>query len=162
MMDQEHLHLLINEEIYAIGKEAKVSPDESQETISDVAPKKDKEIKRGHIEETPSIPVAMEESTEKVIPIAIFHESSSESDLELLQKIIGACKLSPEQYQVFASGFNKKVQFKKALVFVASAKKFYESVLYQDGQILCSKPLSEIANNQQEKAKLWGALKVFL
>ena len=170
-MDQNHLHLLIDEEIYIIGKDAESTEEKVEtspgENLAVAEPEEEQsppeEVKRGHIEETPTIPeTPIEPEKEKVIPVAIFHESSSESEIELLKKIIEACKLTPDQYEVFANGFNKEVKFQKALVFVAKAKTFYTSIPYQGSQILCSKPLNEIASNQQEKVKLWGALKEYL
>ena len=163
-MDKEHLHLLIDEEIYIVGE------DEAQPAVATeptAEPKEEVtetvETPAEHVEETPPIPqVKVEKPIEQVIPFAVFHESSNEAEIELLQKIIDACKLNPADYQVFANGFNKEVKFKKALVFVPQAKAFYEPIPYQDSQFLCAKPLDQIAGNQQEKAKLWKALQAFV
>lgn len=163
MMDPENLHLLIHEEIYVIN-ENQVESSSKEERVSDITQESPKtELEHKIVEKIPVIPQKSEiTENEKVVQVAVFHESINESELELLKKIIEACKLTPDQYEVFANGFNKEVKFKKALAFVASAKKFYEPIPYQESQILCSKPLNEIANNQQEKVQLWSALKEFL
>lgn len=159
-MKSEDLHLLINEEIYIIDKKEKVSSAEEKEYVIEHAP--EIEVNHSQLDKTPSIPVIKSEEEISFVPVAFFHESSNENDLVLLQKIIEACKLHSDQYQVFANGFNKEVKFEKALVFVATAKKFYDPIPFEGGQILCSRPLNEIANNQSEKVKLWGALKGFI
>ena len=164
MMNREDLHLLINEDIYLIQDDIKGDqiiaetnhPTENQKEEVHGPPS---EV-QGVVEPATMVPEKVQVD-ERTIPVAIFHESSDDSELELLQKIISACKLNPDSYQVFANGFNKEVKFHKALIFVASSKSFYTAIPYQGSQLLCSKPLKEIAENQQEKVKLWGALKTF-
>lgn len=183
-MDDQHLHLLIDEDIYVIqdeqanGEGEKVlAPDpqdkseqraDESEEEKDLAihidpPKEDEE----YHEETPKIPevhhheeLATEEDT--IIPLAVFHEASANDEIELLQKIIDACGIEKDQYQVFANGFNKEVKFKKGLVFVAEAKAFYTPIPYKESEFLCSKPLSVLKADVQEKGKLWNALKSFV
>lgn len=183
MMDKEHLHLLIHEEIYQISEEDvvdDVQPAPATEAVSEAAAMvkepeeptsihvEKEELEHPHQEETPKIPDVHHEEPaaakieERIIPFAVFHEASEPSEVALLQKIIAACKLENDHYQVFANGFNKEVKFHKALVFIPEAKAFYIPIPYKDSQFLCSKPLSLIANDVQEKAKLWGALQQFL
>ena len=155
MMDRDHLHLLINEEIYLINQdEVEGAPEPSAPPMEAV----DTVVAEPAKEEESAEPAPV---SEKVLPVAIFHESTKESELELLNKIIDACKLDSGSFEVFANGFNKAVKFEKALVFVERAKKFYASVPYKGGEILCARPLSVIIHDQQEKAKLWGALKSY-
>ena len=163
-MDKEHMHLLINEEIYLVKEDAQAS------TVSENAPLPEKaaeskeqkpEVVTPKVEEEIILETAKAETSETTIPVAVFHESTTENELDLLQKIISACKLEPDTFQVYANGFNKEVKFKKALVFVASSKSYYTPIPYQGGEILCSRPLVEIQNNQEEKVKLWSALKTF-
>ncbi|GAB4231521.1 MAG: hypothetical protein Tsb0034_03930 [Ekhidna sp.] len=170
MMDSDHLHLLIHEEIYKIPDKKTVNTYDQGESktekavVAEEAPVDKKILNHEHHDETPKIPAIQHETPaeEKVVPVAIFHEATDASQLELLQNIINACKLSVDQYQVFANGFNKEVKFKKAVVFVQTAKVYYESVPYQQSQILCSKPLNILTQDKQEKAKLWQALQSFL
>ena len=175
-MDREHLHLLIDEEIYLIQEESdQVEAPKEVSTEAKAAPPEAPIANDTPVDSpapTPaptslaSDPPAEEEApkedpTAPSTQIAIFHSSSSEADVVLLEKIIAACKLEEGSYQVYADGFDKEVIFQKALVFVASAKAFYEPVPYQESLILCSRPLPEIGANQQEKAKLWAALQKF-
>ena len=159
MMDKEHLHLLINEKIYLIDEEERrtISQEdtkiEHQTDSSQTFSEKPEDVHPEARDENPN---------ERVVPLAIFHESSSEPDLELLQKIIEACKLEKDSYTVFGNGFNKTSKFRKALVFVAKATIFYEPIPYEESQILCAKPLSQISSDQQEKKKLWQALQKFI
>ena len=166
-MNSEDLHLLIHEEIYAIKAH---SGEQSEESHEDIAIHRQEVVEEKISEKAPDVPVVdtskpSEEapSNERdVIPVAIFHEATSNNELDLLQKIIAACGLEVDQYTVFASGFNKEVKFAKGLIFVSAAKKFYEVIPYQTSQILCSKPLDVIASDQNEKVKLWNALKRYL
>lgn len=183
MMDKEHLHLLIDEEIYLINEEThdagvmqeadqedtkKMAIDENNESHSTTIHIDQEELHHPHKEETPKIPevhhhyTPAEEKESQPIPLAIFHEASNDAEIALLQKIIDACNLKTEDYQVFANGFNKEVRFTKGLVFTSTAKKYYTPVPYQKSQFLCSKPLNEIINDVREKGKLWTALKSFV
>lgn len=179
MMDDQHLHLFIDEDIYVIQDEQAIVAEEKelatdsqkQEeieaeeplTIHVDPPSEDEE----YHEETPKIPEVhhheeLESKEEAIIPLAVFHEATATDEVELLQKIIDACGIEKDQYQVFANGFNKEVKFKKGLVFVAEAKAFYTPIPYKESQFLCSKPLSILKANVQEKGKLWNALKSFV
>jgi len=178
MIDPEHLHLLIHEEIYLINERKEEIEEvvndtamipkhsEREEDTVEVVGKEELTIQEEEtpqrVDETPTPEVSVERLSKHTVPLAIFHEATSDADLQLLQKIIDACKLENDSYEVYANGFNKEVTFEKAVVFVEKAKKFYSPIAYQQSQILCSKPLHLIANNQQEKAKLWGALKGFI
>ena len=184
MMDKEHLHLLIDEEIYLINEvrhDVSVTQESDQKDTREVEEVEEvmeshsptihidqEELDHPHKEETPKIPevhhhsTASEENKSQPIPLAIFHEASNEAEIALLQKIIDACNLKTEDYQVFANGFNKEVRFIKGLIFTGTAKKYYTPVPYQKSQFLCSKPLAEIINDVQEKGKLWIALKSFV
>ena len=166
-MNREDLYLLIHEEIYVVEKEGSaVSEEPSIKAEADTkipAPSSEPDAVANHAPDTvPSVsktPTAT--SPQSSISFAIFHDAEAQEELELLGKIIDACELPNGSYEVFANGFNKEVKFEKALVFVATAKKFYVPIPYENSQILCSKPLHEIANDKQEKVKLWGALKNF-
>ena len=189
-MKHEHLHLLIHEEIYRLPEDRKLVkmveetiPDvevekqptqvaESEpEIVKEPVPKPEESRQKGgepepivvaNVEsESPKILIQEIEEPEE-IPFVVFHDSTDPTDQELLQKIIDACKLPQDQYKVFGAGFDQSVQFRKALVFVPEAKVFYTPVPYKDSEFLCSKPLTDLAKDQNEKAKLWGALQKFL
>jgi len=163
MMDKAHLHLLINEEIYLIDPmEKQYIPSKDEPTKHKADPSQASSEKREikYPKETPV--VSNKKTEEQVLPLVIFHESSVEPELQLLQKIIEACKLKEGSYTVFGNGFNEASKFKKAIAFVAEPKTFYEPIKYQGSQILYAKPLSQIANDQREKAKLWSALQKFI
>ncbi|WP_462248160.1 hypothetical protein [Ekhidna sp.] len=113
------------------------------------------------VAESPKIPKQETESI-KEISFAVFHSSNDESDIELLNKIIAACKLPSDQYKIFDGGFDQSISFKKALVFVPEAKAFYSPIPYKNSEFLCSKPLDQISGDVQEKAKLWEALQKFV
>lgn len=177
MMDKEHLHLLIHEEIYAIDKTdepTQMAEPPQPELIKEEIPKKEpeaihvekEELAQEYHEETPKIPEVHHEiapkGEDKPIPLAVFHEASDPAEIELLQKIIDACEIEKAHYQVFANGFNQEVKFEKGLVFVPEAKAFYTPIPYKQSQFLCSKPLSMLAKDVKEKAKLWNALKAFI
>lgn len=187
-MEREHIHHLITEEIYLLPQDKIAMDGENREPVEEAAPSTDiskeesesiekpvtaeneeapKEAKKetpAHIEtqqESPEIPHHdLEDPGE--IPFAVFHNSHDASDIELLHKIIDACKLPHDQYKIFGGGFDQTVHFKKALVFVPEAKAFYTPIPYKNSMFLCSKPLDQISGDVQEKAKLWGALQKFV
>ncbi len=165
-MDSNFLSLLINEEIYVINKSKKKECAESASKVAAagkiglserVSPSTHQEKKN-----SPPLPNVAQETSERTIPLAIFYETTSDEDIQLLEKIIAACKLRSESYEVFNEGLQKDIAFEKALVFVAQAKQFYTPIDYQESQILYSKPLNILAQNKQEKATLWGALRAFI
>ena len=186
-MEREHLHLLITEEIYKLSQdENKDDFEQSVQTEEEVKPEeikptaptqadKDQEVETTTInekeEETPAHIEIEQESPEipkhdledpGEIPFAVFHSSTNTADIDLLHKIIDACKLPEEQYKIFGGGFDQSVHFKKALVFVPEAKAFYTPIPYKNSEFLCSKPLDQISGDVQEKAKLWSALQKFV
>lgn len=178
LMEEEHLHLLIHEEIYLLPQDKtpmeKVNHEveEVQEvtTVAEpepeaIAPKEEatnpEPTKEEHHQESPHIPIHQVAEPEE-LPFAVFHDSSNEAEIELLHKIISACKIPDDQYKIFSHGFDQAVKFKKALVFVPEAKGFYTPIPYKGSEFLCSKPLSLLSSDQNEKAKLWGALQKFV
>lgn len=187
-MEKQHLHLLINEEIYRIGgdevlsataeesntEEVKVEVKEdatddatlvAEPAPEPIVPKEEKLVEQPatpkSTQDSPEIPTRKKE-VPKEISLAIFHSSTNLAEMELLQKIIDACKVPTEDYTIFENGFDQSVQFKKALVFVEEAKGFYTPIPYKNSHFLCSKPLAMLAQDQQEKGKLWVALQKFV
>lgn len=192
-MEREHLHLLINEEIYLVSQDENTADESKIHTVdknveSKTITSKESELKieiqkeeksdekeekkqteaskktPAHIEtqqESPEIP-HHDLGDPGEIPFAVFHSSTNESDIELLHKIIDACKLPDGQFKIFGGGFDQSVHFNKALVFVPEAKAFYTPIPYKESEFLCSKPLDQISGDVQEKAKLWGALRKFV
>ena len=189
-MEKEHLHLLIHEEIYRLPsdeiieeKDLEVSEvviaEPSSEPTSDQTDQaekpetseteevlnNDQQVEPESTQETKSEANAQEpvqEENLEELPFAIFHSSSNDAETELLQKIIDACKVPTDQYKIFNNGFDQTIKFKKALVFVQEAKGFYVPIPYKDSEFLCSKPLSQLIQDQGEKAKLWSALQKFV
>jgi hypothetical protein len=200
-MEKQHLHLLINEEIYRIAGDEAISATKNETLVEEVneAPEEsiqvsepepkpiakqeeslveeqptpkpeptqqeeptiDKPAVSKPTQESPEIPVKKKDEP-KVIPLAIFHSSTNQEEMELLQKIIDACKVPIEDYTIFENGFDQSVKFKKALVFVPEAKAFYTPIPYKNSHFLCSKPLADLASNQEEKGKLWVSLQKFV
>lgn len=191
-MQQEHLHLFITEEIYRLPEDMQSEeivepvatenisteeiPDEPQVEVAkepEVAIEKEVDVAQSseQSEETPAHIETKQESPEiphhdlepsKDIPFAVFHSSNNASDIELLHKIIDACKIPEGEYKIFGGGFDQSVHFKKALVFVPEAKAFYTPIPYKNSVFLCAKPLDQISGDVQEKAKLWAALQKFV
>lgn len=138
----------------------------TEEPVPEVEVKKEVKTEEtpAHVEskqDSPEIPTHSRDSP-KEIPFAVFHSSENSSDIELLNKIIAACKVPQDQYKIFGGGFDQSIQFKKALVFVPEAKAFYTPIPYKSSEFLCSKPLDQISGDVQEKAKLWSALQAFV
>ncbi len=182
-MEKRHLHLLIHEEIYrlpekfSITNELKADVKKTETEITNpnqvaepepqlvVSPQKssleDKKVATPSQKGTkiPTVQIAEESN---VLPFAIFHSHANKTEIDLLNKIILACSLRPEQYKIFNDGYNQSIKFEKALVFVPKAKVFYTPIPHKDGEFLCSKPLAILLKDSNEKKKLWNALQSFL
>lgn len=153
-MENEHLHLLINEEIYVIEGQAtseKLQENIEKPTVSSPQPDKVIESTKGEVKEVESIPQ---------IKIAFIHNSDKPEELELLNKIIGACKLNSQNFKVLKKG--EPIQYEKAIIFTNSANSYYQSSRTPEGEVIHSKPLTELNSSPEEKGKLWSALKEFL
>jgi len=179
-MEKEHLHLLIHEEIYLLSQDEIINDESAekqedvQETTTLAEPEPEPVAKQKETTEKPPEPVEEEPEQEsphiphhdlpdsKPLPFAVFHTSHDPAENELLHKIIDACKIPESDYKIFSNGFDQAVKFKKALVFVPEAKAFYTPIPYKGSEFLCSKPLSVLAADVNEKAKLWGALQKFV
>jgi len=160
-MEKEHLHLLIHEEIYQLPEDQTSQKDYTETAEPSIVAKPEPEAVTT-IQEDVSIQENGAEDHSKEIAFAVFHDSVNEGEIVLLHKIIAACNIPDEHYQIFNTGFDQTVKFKKALVFVPEAKAFYTPIPYKNSEFLCSKPLSQLASDQNEKAKLWGALQKFI
>ena len=97
---------------------------------------------------------------EKTIPIAFIHQSSNQTELELLDKIVAACKLGSKDYKILQDSNN--MPFKKGVIFTSEATDFYHPVRESGREILYSKPLETLMKRKEDKAKLWESLKKFL
>lgn len=184
-MEKEHLHLLIHEEIYLlsqdeiINEESAEKQEEAQESPAVAEPEPEPVAKEEESAEKQPAPETKEAPEEehhqdsphiphhdlpdsKPLPFAVFHTSHDPAENELLHKIIDACKIPESDYKIFSNGFNQAVKFKKAIVFVPEAKAFYTPIPYKGSEFLCSRPLSVLAADVNEKAKLWGALQKFV
>lgn len=134
-MENENLHLLINEEIYVLKSQAT-----SDKAASDKVQ-------------------AIDKAVEKVDTVFV-HQSEQAEELELLEKIIGACKLDASSYKIAKSVDG--IQFSRSVVFTEKAETFYAPTDNDDSQILYSKPLATLLSSKDEKAKLWSALQEFI
>lgn len=145
-MKDEHLHLLINEEIYALDS-SKLKVDSGQSEV---------ERNQTEVDSSRQSVQVSEESVE----IVFIHDSTKPDELELLAKIIEACKLKDGTFQVAKSGAEPNC--KKAIVFTDEAKVYYEIKAEENRHVLYSKTLRELKESTDEKGKLWNKLKEFL
>ncbi len=162
-MKKEHLHLLIHEEIYQVPeKETTHYQQEVKETLLVSEPEPMVEQEEEKQREEPTKTPMQEGEASKKWPLAIFYQTSNPAEIDLLHKIIVACELSSENYQVSSNGFDPSIHFNKAVVFSPTATAYYIPIPYKDSQFLCSKPLADLIKDQQEKTKLWNALRKFI
>ena len=137
-MKNEHLHLLINEEIYLV---------DSRQSTVDSSPDKVIEGAKQEAEDVESIPE---------IKIAFIHNSEKPEELELLNNIIAACKLNAQDFKVLREG--EPIRYEKAVIFTTSSKSYYERSKTSEGELLHSRTLAELNSSKEEKGKLWSAL----
>ena len=178
-MKKEHLHLLIDEEIYSINplpavnnksdapivedKELRVasmdsierSVDKIVEGTNKIAGGTDKVAGGKSTAETTEVP-----KSTPTIKFAFIHDTDRPEELNLLNKIIGACKLDNSEFNIFKT--NEEIPFEKAVVFTTSASAYYQSSKIETSEIMYSQPLHILINSKEEKGKLWGALQEFI
>jgi len=154
-MENEHLHLLINEEIYAIESQAssdQLQVDSEESIVDNQQSTEDPVIEKINTN-------SQTQSTEK-INIAFIHQTNNPDELDLLNKIIGACKLETQNFKVLKEG--EPIQFEKAVIFTDSASSYCIPSTTTEGEIMYSKPLNILYHSPEEKRKLWGALQEFV
>ncbi|MEQ9404390.1 MAG: hypothetical protein RIM99_12430 [Cyclobacteriaceae bacterium] len=157
MMEKEHLHLLIDEEIYLIqenaGNGSLIESDHAVESSRPEAVGSQSPVKQDATEiKTPDAPSAPEK-----ISVAFIHNSDNPEELELLNKIIGACNLDPSTYKILKQG--EEISFSKGVIFTDSSDSYYQSKIQGEATILNSKPLHVLINSKEDKVQLWAALK---
>ncbi len=138
-MNSENLHLFFNEELYIIKKPV----EESGSTPTVLEKKED-----------------LPERKEK-IRIVFIHHTTKQEELDLLNKIVAACKIAREDYRLITEK-SMEISAAKAIVFTESSSNYYTPFSTQGSEELHSKPLHVLMNSKEDKAKLWGALKTFI
>ena len=137
-MENEHLNLFIDEEVFILNENSEPSPKkEKKDEVTEVK----QEVKKPKIK------------------FAFIHNSDSKDELELLNKIIEACKISPEDFYIGSD--DSMVDFSKAVYFKESKNEYYEVQSEGPRSLIYSKPLSVLQSSKDDKAKLWAALKAF-
>lgn len=104
---------------------------------------------------TPDIPTQIER-----VRFAFFHNTDQPEEIDLLSKIVAACKLEASSFKVLKVG--EEVTFEKAVVFTKSGPSYYVPNNHERGIVMYSQPLHALLNSKEEKGKLWGALQVFV
>jgi hypothetical protein len=133
-MKREHLHLLINEEIFSIeSDQLKVGSGKTIDTG-----------------QTDAI---------SQVKIAFIHNTLNEEELVLLNNIISACKIESSDYQIMIA--DDVLSYQKAIIFTDSVTEYYIPVTTETGEVIYSKPLKVLNDSKEEKGKLWNVLKDF-
>jgi hypothetical protein len=138
MMENEHLHLFIDEEVFILNENLARSSEKKE-----IHPKTEtnKEIEKPKIKFT------------------FIHNSDSKEELGLLNKIIEACKISPADFYIGTD--DSSIDFLKAIYFKESNNECYIVKSGGSRSFIYSKPLSVLQSSKDDKAKLWAALKAF-
>lgn len=132
-MRPEDLHLLIHEEIYIIDQK--------------------------HVEKAIESNIKPPSSID--IPILFIHNTNVKEELDLLSKIIDACKLDAKLFRSIPTE-DEGVKAEKKIIFSDSEPNYYTPQQTEGSQIIYSKPLQTLINSREDKAKLWEALKAFI
>ncbi len=158
-MKNEHLHLLIDEEIYLV-KSLVSKPQATSDELQEKELKVDSQQSTADSDtKDPSIEAIENHSIEKV-KFAFIHNTDSQEELELLNNIISACKLEPADLKIIKEG--EEIYYKNAVIFTNEAAQFYSVSEVDEAQVLHSKPLNTLLNSKEEKGKLWSALQEFV
>ena len=105
----------------------------------------------------------VEEKEPEKVKFLVACQSLNEEEKTLLEKILKAIGISEEEYELEVGSTKKITNYQKALIFAEKPfGEFYKVKDYKGSEILSSKSLSQIKDSNQEKSKLWNALKSWL
>lgn len=141
------------------SRESKVTSDEPK-VEKDTQESEEKIVVDEHIDEAPDIPSIPATAPATSVKYAFFHNTDQPEELDLLNKIIDACKLADTDFKVLKVG--QEVVFEKAVVFTKSGPSYYVSTQHERGVVMYAQPLATLMLSKEEKGKLWGALQKFV
>ncbi len=156
-MENKHLHLLIDEEIYVI---------KSQVENGELSEKSD-QLNVDSVQSTAAPTAAIEsgssfqqnESREEV-KIAFIHNGANSEELDLLNKIVDACDLANSEFRILKKG--EDIGYEKAVIFIEESDQLYVPLVMDQGKVMYSRPLNILSGSKEEKGKLWTALQSFV
>ncbi len=154
-MKSEHLHLLIDEEIYLIKSQG-----DKLQVASDKLEAEDLSVDSPQPSVESDAKTSISNSQIEKIQFAFIHDTDKQEELDLLNNIIAACKLDSKDFRITKK--DKAPNYENAVIFTSEANQFYSSTQVDNTKILYSKPLAILLNSKEEKGNLWGALQVFV
>ncbi|MBV6645724.1 MAG: DNA polymerase III subunit psi [Cyclobacteriaceae bacterium] len=156
MIDDHHLHLLIDEELFVLNE--KLEETNAENLGSPMTP----EERSTPVIEKPKSPNPTH------YDFVVVTDSLTNNDEELLKKILKAINLTLEQVAVFQGPVKLEFSFERLLCFGpitqinglnATAISNYQIDEIENGQLLLSTSLLKLQESKDEKIALWSALK---
>ena len=147
-MSSDFLPYFITEELYLV-KDSTIDP-----------PQTEKIVEQSGIAPAPSPSTDAEKPVSIHHPLIIVSAPMNTMDHSLLSKVLRAVNHHIDEVEIVETMPTAKVTFDKMLVFLpASNQPLYQPYQTDQGEQLHAAPLSTFHDNQQEKLKLWNALK---
>ena len=152
MIPEEHLPFFITEQLYILDDDQPVAPPATPEPAS-----------------TPQDPVNVASEPEPEIvqtlesEVIVIHEPCSAEEMELLKKILSAVKVNLDQVLMIEGEPSNPLKYRRLIIFGQITSESAGNALYDTGNSswLRSANLSTLAQSQEEKMRLWNALKTW-
>ena len=152
MIPEEHLPFFITEQLYILDDDQPVAPPATPEPASE-----------------PQDPVNVASEPEPEIvqtlesEVIVIHEPCSAEEMELLKKILSAVKVNLDQVLMIEGEPSNPLKYQRLIIFGQITAESAGNALYDtsNSSWLRSANLSTLAQSQEEKMKLWNALKTW-
>ncbi len=160
-MEEGHLKLFLTEELYLLPKDSIPTDKAPKASVSESATEA-LPLNSEHTPEVLKTPIA-EEATK--YPIVVISESLSKDEKELMNKILMAVNVKPNQIHHIIGQPGTSLSYDKLIVFgafeIEGVGSEYYNVTRTTQMSLRAKPLSEVNGNREEKTRLWNSLKTW-
>ncbi len=166
-MEDVHLKLFLTEDLYLLPDDQK-QVIESPKDVAAPSPVID-EKSTSKVETEASASRAQEPALvqEEVIkyPIIVVSESLSKEEKELMDKILMAVNVKPNQVHHIVGQPQSSLSYDKLIVFgdfeIEGVDGEYYNVTRTTQMSLRARPLSSVNGSREEKTKLWNSLKTW-
>ena len=148
-----HLHFLIDEELYRLD-----------DTTSDVQEKTKNQEENEESNNTNEPYVETLNINKKYVDFIVFYELQTPEELDLLNKIVVACRSDKTQIKLCPDvEKEKEYTYKKAIIFTEHTSTFYKIIKNENNSLVVyAHPLSVLQNSKEDKKKLWKVIQVFI
>lgn len=169
-MEEAHLKLFLTEELYLLPDDQKTTPPKPEsapqvETVTEtVGGQEPTTVAEEPFEPVQApAPITQEELVKH--PIIVVSETLSGEEKELMNNILKAVNIKPNQIHHIVGQPQSNLSYDKLIVFgsfvIEGVDSEYYNVTRTTQMSLRARPLSEVNGNREEKTRLWNSLKTW-